>query len=253
MGAAHGRGHTLHFHGHSLLHRLPAWSKIVALVCFMLIVVATPRGVWPAYGAYLVLLLALIVISRVPFGFLLPRMVVEVPFLVFAATMPFVARGPRVDVLGWSLSQEGLDGAGALVAKGTLGVLAALLLGATTQVRDLLVGLQKLRLPQQLVEILAFMLRYLTVIVEDLRRMRIAQQARGFTARNIRQWPTLASTVGTLFVRSFERGERVHRAMLARGYRGALPLQAGTDSARWQWALVLPLTAAAVWTWTMVR
>jgi cobalt/nickel transport system permease protein len=251
VGAGHG--HTLHFHGHSLLHRLPAWAKIAALTAFMLIVVATPRGVWPAYGAYLVLLLLLVAISRVPLTFLLPRMVVEVPFVIFAATMPFVARGPRVDVLGWSLSQEGIDGAGALLAKGTLGVLAALLLGATTEVRDLLIGLQKLRLPQQLVEILAFMLRYLTVIIEDLRRMRIAQQARGFTVRNIRQWPTLASTVGTLFVRSFERGERVHRAMLARGYSGALPLHDGTAQASWRWAMVLPIAAAGVWTAAMLR
>lgn len=251
MGAGHG--HLLHFHGHSLLHRLPSWSKIVALVGFMLIVVATPRGAWPAYAAYLALLLALIVISRVPFTFLLPRMAVEIPFLIFAATMPFVARGPRVDVFGWSLSQEGLDGAGALVAKGTLGVLAALLLGATTEIRDLLVGLQKLRLPQQLVEILAFMLRYLSVIADDLRRLRIAQQARGFTARNIRQWPTLASTVGTLFVRSFERGERVHRAMLARGYRGALPLQEGAVTANWWWALALPLAAATIWVSAVLR
>lgn len=251
MGAGHG--HTLHYHGHSLLHRLPAWSKIIALICFMLIVVATPRGVWPAYGAYLALLLASVAISRVPVSFLLPRMVIEVPFVVFAATMPFVARGPRIDVFGWSLSQEGIDGAAALLAKGTLGVLAALLLGATTEVRDLLVGLQKLRLPPQLVEILAFMLRYVTVIAEDLRRMRIAQQARGFTARNIRQWPTLASTVGTLFVRSFERGERVHRAMLARGYHGALPLQSGVAQASWRWAMALPVLAASVWVAAMWR
>lgn len=251
MGAGHG--HALHFHGHSLLHRLPAWAKIAALVSFMLVVVATPRQAWWAYAAYAAILAVVIAVSRVPLRFLLPRMVIEVPFVIFAATMPLVAHGPRVEVWGMSLSQEGLIGGGALLAKGTLGVLAALVLGATTELRDFLVGLQRLRVPQQLVEILAFMLRYLTVIADDLRRMRIAQQARGFRARNLRQWPTQARTVGALFVRSFERGERVHRAMLARGYDGALPLQARAVHADWRWAVALPGAALAVLLTTVLR
>ncbi|RYE77262.1 MAG: cobalt ECF transporter T component CbiQ, partial [Myxococcales bacterium] len=148
MGAGHG--HALHFHGHSLLHRLPAWAKIAALVSFMLVVVATPRQAWWAYAAYAAILAVVIAVSRVPLRFLLPRMVIEVPFVIFAATMPLVAHGPRVEVWGMSLSQEGLIGGGALLAKGTLGVLAALVLGATTELRDFLVGLQRLRVPQQL-------------------------------------------------------------------------------------------------------
>lgn len=251
MGAGHG--HTLHYHGHSVVHRLPARAKIVSLVVFMLIVVATPREAWLAYAAYAVVLGTAIGVSRVPLAFLLPRLLIEVPFVVFAATMPFVAHGPRVEVWGMSLSQEGLIGGGALLAKGTLGVLAALLLGATTELRDFLVGLQRLRVPTQLVEILAFMVRYLGVIADDLRRMRIAQQSRGFRARNLRQWPTQARTVGALFVRSFERGERVHRAMLARGYSGSLPLQERTSGADARWAAVLPLAAAVVLMTTVLR
>lgn len=242
MGEPHG--HTLHFHGHSLIHRLPAWAKILALVAFMLVVVATPRDAWWSYAVHAILLGIAVAISRVPLGFLLPRMVIEVPFLIFAATMPLVAHGPRVEVLGMSLSQEGLVGAGALLAKGTLGVVAALLLGATTELRDFLGGLQRLRVPSQIVEILAFMLRYLTVMLDDLRRMRIAQQARGFRARNVRQWPTQARTIGALFVRSYERGERVHRAMLARCYTGSLPVyDARAVTADWRLAMVLPVSA----------
>lgn len=246
MGAGHG--HTLYFGGDSLLHRLPAAAKIAALIGFMLIVVATPRGVWWPYAAHLVILLGAIVVSRVPLRFLLPRMVIEVPFVIFAATMPFVAHGPRMEVWGLSLSVEGLVGGATLLAKGTLGVLAALLLGATTELRDFLIGLHRLGVPALLVEILAFMLRYLTVIADDLRRMRIAQQSRAFQARNLRQWPTQARTVGALFVRSFERGERVHRAMLARGYTGTLPLVQGSATADWRWALILPASAALVLT-----
>ena len=69
-----------------------------------------------------------------------------------------------------------------------IGVLAALLLAATTEPRDLLTGLTRLRLPRQLVEIMGFMVRYVEVVTGDLRRMSIALASRGFDARSPRQW-----------------------------------------------------------------
>ena len=76
-------------------------------------------------------------------------MVVEVPFVVFALLMPFVAAGPQVEVLGLSRSASpACCGAWDLLAKGTLGVLAASTLAATTEPRDLLLGLERLRLPR---------------------------------------------------------------------------------------------------------
>jgi len=221
VGGAHG--HQLHFHAHSPLHRAPAHLKLVALLVFMITVVATPREWFPVYGGYLALLIAVIAISQVPPTYLLKRMVVEVPFVVFALLLPFVAHGPRTDVLGLSVSESGLLGAWGLLAKGTLGVLASLTLAATTEPQALLAGLQRLRMPALLVQIMGFMIRYLEVVTDELRRMRIARESRGFSGRDVRQWPVLAKTLGALFIRSFERGERVHLAMLSRGYTGEMP------------------------------
>jgi cobalt/nickel transport system permease protein len=221
MGSPHG--HKLHFHGHSWVHRLPAHVKVVALVVFMLGVVATPREWFPVFGAYLLLLLGLVALSQVPPAYLAKRMVVEVPFVVFAVLLPFVATGPRTELLGLSLSEHGLLGAWGLLAKGTLGVLASLLLAATTEPRALLVGLERLRMPSLLVQIMGFMIRYLDVVTDELRRMQVARESRGFTARNPRHWPVVARSAGALFIRSYERGERVHLAMLSRGYDGRMP------------------------------
>ena len=219
MGAPHG--HRLHFHGHSPLHRAPSHLKVAGLVTFMLVVVATPSAWLPAFAAYAVALAVLVAVSGVPVGYLARRMVVETPVLMFAALLPFVATGPEVDVLGLSVSEQGLLGAWGLLVKGTLGVLASLLLAATTEPRDLLAGLERLRVPTQLVQIMGFMVRYLDVVTDELRRMKTARESRGFTARDPRHWPVVAKSAGALFIRSFERGERVHLAMISRGYDGS--------------------------------
>jgi cobalt/nickel transport system permease protein len=218
MGAGHG--HKLHFHGHSPVHRAPAHLKVLALLVFVLVVVATPKDWYPAYAGYLLVLVGVVAVSTVPPSYLLKRMVVEVPFVFFAVLMPFIATGPRTEVLGLTVSEAGLMSAWALLAKGTLGVLASLTLAATTEPHHLLGGLERLRLPHQLVQIMGFMVRYLDVVTDEMRRMRIARESRGFTARNPRHWPVVARSAGALFIRSYERGERVHLAMVARGYTG---------------------------------
>ena len=219
MGAGHG--HRLHYHAHSVLHRARPERKLAALLGFVLLVVATPHDWYPAFAAYLGVLVVAVVVSTVPPGYLVKRMLVEVPFLAFAVLLPFVATGPRVELLGVSVSEAGLAAGTGLVMKGTLGVLASLLLAATTEPRAILTGLERLRLPGQLIEIMGFMIRYLDVVGEEMRRMRIALIARGFTARNPLHWPVIARSAGALFIRSYERGERVHLAMLARGHVGA--------------------------------
>lgn len=221
MGAGHG--HKLHFHGHSPVHRAPAHLKVLALLGFMIVVVATPRDWYAAFAIYLLALLVVIGVSRVPPTYLLKRTVVEIPFVLFAVLLPFVATGPQTEVLGVSVSQHGLEAGIALLIKGTLGVLASLTLAATTEPQDLLLGLEHLHLPQQLVQIMAFMVRYLDVVTDEMRRMKVARESRGFTARNPRHWPVLARSAGALFIRSYERGERVHLAMLSRGYTGKMP------------------------------
>ncbi|MEV0265040.1 cobalt ECF transporter T component CbiQ [Streptomyces sp. NPDC050617] len=246
MGAGHA--HRLYRHGHSPVHLLPPHCKIAAGFCFVLVVVSTPRTALWAFALYALLLAAVAAAARVPPGFLLKRLLIEAPFVGFAVLMPFVAQGARVDVLGLSLSESGLWGAWNVLAKGTLGVAASVLLAATTELRALLLGLQRLRLPPLLVQIASFMIRYGDVITDELRRMRVARESRGWTARGVRHWGVLGKTAGALFIRSYERGERVHLAMVSRGYAGAMPVidEIAATRAQWARAAVLPLAALAV-------
>jgi cobalt/nickel transport system permease protein len=221
MGAGHG--HRLHFHGHSPIHRAPAHLKLLALVGFMLVVVATPHDWWQVLVAESLVLLAVIGMSRVPPTYLAPRMVIELPFAVFALLMPFISHGPRTEVLGIVVSEPGLHAGITLLVKGSIGVLASLTLAATTEPADVLRGLERLRMPDLIVQIMGFMIRYLDVVTAELSRMLVAMRSRGCDPRSPKHWPTLARAMGALFIRSYERGERVHLAMLSRGYDGRLP------------------------------
>lgn len=244
----HDVGERLYVHQHTPVHALPAEVKTLAMVAFVFAVIATPNQQFWAFGAYALLLAGVAAMARIPATTILPRMLVEVPFVLFAVLMPFLGPAPKVEVLGLSLSEAGLLAGWGILIKGTLGVVASILLAATTPARDLLLGLERLRVPQLIVQIASFMLRYVHVVGDEMHRMSLARRARGFEATGIRSWPVLAHSAGSLFIRSYERGERVHLAMLSRGYTGRMPIlsQQATTLADWRRALLLPALAACV-------
>jgi cobalt/nickel transport system permease protein len=250
---AAGHVHALHLPGTSPLHRAPPQCKLAAGLLLVLAVVATPReAVW-AYGLYALGLVGLARVGRVPLPTLARRLVIELPFLLFALFLPLVGQGRRVEVAGVPLAVEGLWAAWNIVAKGTLGVAVSVILAATTPVPELLRGLERLRLPRAFTSVAGFMVRYADVIAGEVRRMRIARISRGHDPRWIWQARAVAATAGTLFIRSYERGERVYLAMVSRGYAGSMPVLGDLAASRGQWlaALAVPaaaaLVAAAAW------
>jgi cobalt/nickel transport system permease protein len=238
-----GNVHRLALQGDTPVHRLPAHTKLLATISFVVLVVLTPRERFWAFAAHAALLAGVVVVARVPVPTLARRMVVEVPFLAFAVLMPFLAVGERVEVLGASLSIDGLYSAWNIVAKATLGVAASTVLAATTDIRELLLGLERLRMPDLLVQIMGFMVRYGDVVTAEMHRMRVARESRAFVARNVRQLPVVARAAGALFIRTYERGERVHLAMLSRGYTGRMPRHEDTAVTPGQWGTAMSLPA----------
>lgn len=246
MGAGHV--HSLLVETPSPVHRLPPQCKVVATLAFVIVVVATPQRYQGAFAAYAVVALAGAGIARVPLLVLARRLVIEAPFLAFVVLLPVVGGGPRTEVLGVSLSQAGLGGAGNIVAKATLGAAAAVVLTATTPVAAILAGLDRLRMPRAITVIAGFMIRYIDVVAHDLHHMRIARLSRGDDPRWLWQARGVAATGGALFIRTYERGERVHLAMRARGYDGTLPAANGeaAPAVAWATALIAPTLAAVV-------
>ncbi|MEY3935193.1 MAG: hypothetical protein RI901_623 [Actinomycetota bacterium] len=206
-------GERFYVHRHSPIHSLAPHAKILAILGLLVIVVATPIQNYIAFIAYFSLVIALVLIAKLPIWQSLKRTTIEIPFIFFAILMPFVSPDKEAAKIA----------AISIIAKATIGTLLAIILSGTTPAREILRGFETLKMPALIVQIASFMLRYLNVINDEMERMTVARASRGFEPKGIRDWKFLAAAAGALFIRSYERGERVHLSMISRGYDGKLP------------------------------
>ena len=210
----------------SFIHRLDPRTKFITTLVFILAVIVTPPTRWPVFILYLFLIGTLILFSRVPILYVLKRSLVIIPFVaLLAISIPFLKQGETVGSYNlWlcqvSVTYSALQVFSNILAKAWLSILSLILLTSTTKLTNLLSGLGQLRLPRVMVMILSFMYRYLFVMVDEVMRMKQARDSRNFGGRRLWQIRTIGNMVGTLFIRSYERGERVYAAMVARGFDG---------------------------------
>jgi cobalt/nickel transport system permease protein len=208
----------------SPIHRLDPRAKLLGLAGVTIVAVTTPLAAWPAYVACAAALVLTAALARVRVGTLWRRVRVVLPLVLFVGVfLPFVREGDPVDLGPFTVSEQGLATFATVSVKAILGTFSAVLLGATTSFPDVLHALERLKVPRLLVLIAAFMYRYLFVIVDEVARMRAALAARGYAPRHALQAQAIGRVATALFLRTYERAERVHLAMLARGWNQAMP------------------------------
>jgi cobalt/nickel transport system permease protein len=252
MGAGHS--HALYVHEHSPVHRMAPEAKLVAALGMVVSIAITPREAIWAFATYALLIGAIATVSRIRLGFIGLRLLAIAPFVLFAFLIPFVATGETIEIGFVEVSVAGLWGAWNILIKAVLGASVSILLTATTEVADIIRGLAVLHVPTLFISIATFMIRYLELISDELGRMRIAMASRGYDPRWISQMRPIAASAGALFVRSYERGERIHSAMVSRGFNGEMPTLERPPVARSQWLAVLTVvvTFAVVATLALV-
>jgi cobalt/nickel transport system permease protein len=135
---------------------------------------------------------------------------------------------------GWlRITSEGLMVLGSVSLKALLSLLMLNLLVLTTAVPDLLQALVTLKMPPLLVSTLAAMYRYTALLMGEFATMRRAALSRNLMNRQRYQRLVIGNMMGALFIRTYERGDRIHQAMLARGYTGLPPLQTVPQNSWW--------------------
>jgi cobalt/nickel transport system permease protein len=219
--------------GRSVIHQLDPRTKLVVTVLFTLSNVLLPDGMWVGFLLVWGVLLFWCHLAKLGWGFTFVRSFVVLPFAVAAITVVFTLPGYPLFTLqvgGWEfvVSDAGLIRYMSILARSWLSVQAAILLTATTSFPDLAYGLRHLYIPEILVSTISFMVRYLHVLSAEASRLMKARAARSARLPGRKGGGLLwrarvtGNMIGQLFVRSYERSDRVFNAMLARGYNGEL-------------------------------
>lgn len=218
----------------SPLHRLDPRVKVVVTVLFILSNALLPDGVWAAFGLSWLLLLGLNAFSRLGADFTFRRSFVALPFALAALSAIFSPLGHPLAT--WTLgpltlipTDFGLVKFASILLRSWISVQAAILLVATTRFPDMIHALEHLRVPGILTTIVSFLYRYLFVLTDEVLRLLRARDSRSAaepgrrSGRNV-FWRArvTGNMAGQLFLRSYERSDRIYNAMLARGYDGHL-------------------------------
>ncbi len=221
-------------HGFSPIHRLDPRVKLVLAVGFILATALTPPGAWPVYILLFALLLAVEILSELSVSYVMKRAVLAFPFVLAAVPILFTLPGnPLVTfTIGpWSpsISDAGLERFISIALKSWFSVQMAIVLAGSTPFPDLLVAMRAVHVPKLLVAVIGLMWRYLFVLADEAIRLMRARDARSghpvdtpYKTGGSIAWRARVTggMAGNLFMRSFDRGERIYAAMAARGYDG---------------------------------
>jgi cobalt/nickel transport system permease protein len=223
---------------------------MVAFAFLILASVSTPPTAYPAFAGYLLFLGVVALLSRLPLKIILLRSSVALPFVAMAAIfIPFlkpdeVGGGYSLGIGGMVVSRSGLLVFWNVMVKSMTAVLAVVLLSATTEVSKILQGLEQLKVPKVLVMLAAFTYRYLWVVGGEVLRMKRARDSRCYGGRWLWHSKVIGQMIATLFLRSYERGERVYVAMVSRGFEGQ---PAGFGKSTFHTRDFLFVSTAVVW------
>ena len=218
----------------SFLHRLDPRVKAVVTIVFILSNALLPDGAWLAFlTAWLFLLLANH-LSKLGLGYSLKRSIIALPFALIAITVLFSIPGNPLTTLrfitwDFTITDAGLLRFVSILIRSWLSVQMAILLVAVTRFPDIIHALEHLRVPAVLTTIIAFLYRYLFVLTDEVFRLLRARESRSAAAIGTRSgggvfWraKVAGNMAGQLFLRSYERSDRIYNAMIARGYAGHL-------------------------------
>lgn len=207
--------------------------KLVFIVIFIVFVNLTPQNAWIGFALYLIFLISIFATSQIKFSTVANRTLISIPFLMAAIPLIFSNNGPLISFSIFPnyeiyLSIEGIHKFLSITIKSIISIQAAILLVTTSQTGDLISALERIKFPRLLIAVINLAYRYLFVIREEVIHLLQARTSRSSFILSSKKrggnfwWraKVTGSMAGNLFVRSIERSERVHAAMISRGYNG---------------------------------
>jgi len=217
--------------GKSLIHNLDPKVKLISTIAIVISNALLADGDWVRLGLTWIIVIAVTAAAKFRLGFVLKRSLIALPFALVSITVIFTIPGDPLyefSIFNWDLiiTVPGMLRFVSIMLRAWLSIQATILLTATTNFPDLAHGLRHLRVPLIIITILSFMYRYIFVLTSEARRLLQARAARSASVPGSKK-PSIGwnakiagNMVGQLFLRSYERSDRVYNAMVARGFKG---------------------------------
>ena len=220
--------HHLSLHKESVLKNIKPELKILSTFLIVIsIAFSDVENLFQILSHSLIVFLILF-ISKIPLKIYLKRLTIDIPFIIFALILPFLSSENNdivYTLFGIDVYQTGLEDMFGILFKATLGVTMGIVLTAVTTTIELIYGLQKLKLPQIIIAIMSFAIRYIDVFIDEFKRVRISMRSRGYQEKGIKGLIPIAYASGAMLIRGYERGERVYLSMISRGFNGSIELK----------------------------
>jgi len=209
------------------MHRLDGRIKILTTVIFIGVVMSFPRHEIAALTPLAAYPLFLLIAGNIPLRDIAKKIAIAAPFaLVIGLFNPIIDRTPVIAYGTWVITAGWLSFA-SIMFRFLLTVSAALALVATTGMYRIGAGLEQFGVPRVFIMQLLFLYRYLFVVSEEAVTMLRSVMCRCPSLRSI-PLKIYGSMTGQLLLRSIDRAERVHRAMVVRGFDGHVRTRAAS-------------------------
>ncbi len=251
--------------GSSAVHRADPRVKTGLTVLFIVALTTLPIASWPFIAGFFAVAWVTVLTAGISPVRILRRTFIALPFVLIAVPSVFTRSGEPIAT--WSAgfvtltpTREGLEFLATIMLKSWIAVTAAVLLTATTRFMDIVAALHWFRVPELLLAVVAMMYRYLFLLLGEAQRMIVARRARSAATEGARaggsiRWRARVTghMAGSLFVRTFDRSERVYMAMLARGYDGAMFAPGQLSMGRVEMVMAVAVVAALLVAATFAR
>ena len=209
----------------SPIHNLEGRIKLISTIFIILVCVISKEIFIPIILE--IILLIILKIADLSYWDSAKRLLMLLPFggaiIIF---QPFIQPGNIIWSYSWlHITDFGLNWAILLLVRMIVSLTAIIIYSSTTPLQEMASSFRKLKMPRDLAMILSIMVRFLFLFVDELAAIRKSQKSRNFNIHSNTpyKWRVkqVGYTIGMMFLKAYEQGERVHKSMVSRGFSDA--------------------------------
>lgn len=203
----------------SLLHSIDARAKLLVTLCFLITVLSLPLENISSLIFYIIYPIIACAMAEISYGHIIKRSLFVLPFILFIGVFNPIFDKQVVFYVGKMGITSGWISFFSILIRGLISAQAAFILIYSTGFYNLCRGMQRMGIPSLLTTQFLFVYRYVFVLLQEALSMDRARESRSFGKKvySVRMWGIF---IGQLLIRTIDRSERIHRAMLSRGFTG---------------------------------